>query len=77
MKINKGDAGSTIGSSLVEAGVTKSTSAFVEAMAANPKVNLTPGTYKLRKKQSAESALTALQDPKNRVGGGIVIQAGL
>ncbi|CAM3357355.1 endolytic transglycosylase MltG [Dermacoccus barathri] len=77
VKINKGDAGSTIGSSLVEAGVTKSTSAFVEAMAANPKVNLTPGTYKLRKKQSAESALTALQDPKNRVGGGIVIQEGL
>ncbi|MEB4878186.1 endolytic transglycosylase MltG, partial [Pseudomonas aeruginosa] len=33
--------------------------------------------YKLRKKQSADSALSALQDPKNRVGGGIVIQEGL
>lgn len=77
VKINKGDAGSTIGSTLVSAGVTKSTSAFVEAMATTPDVNLTPGTYKLRKKQSAESALAALQDPKNRVGGGIVIQEGL
>ena len=77
VKINKGDAGSTIGSALVAAGVTKSTSAFVEAMAASPNVNLTPGVYKLRKKQSADSALSALQDPKNRVGGGIVIQEGL
>lgn len=77
VKIDKGDAGSTIGSALVAAGVTKSTSAFVEAMAATPNVTLTPGTYKLRKKQSADSALVALQDPKNRVGGGIVIQEGL
>lgn len=75
--INKGDAGSTVGSALVKAGVTKSTSAFVEAMAANPKANLTPGVYKLKKKQSASSALTALLNPKNRVGGGIVIQEGL
>ena len=75
--INKGDAGSTIGSALVSAGVTKSTSAFVEAMSATPDVNLTPGTYRLRTKQSADSALKALLDPKNRVGGGVVIQEGL
>lgn len=75
--IHKGDAGATIGSALVAAGITKSTSAFVTAMEANPKANLSPGVYKLKKKQSADSALTALMDSKNRVGGGIVIQEGL
>lgn len=77
VKISKGDAGSTIGSALVAAGVTKSTSAFVQAMAAEPDANLVPGIYRLKKHQSAQSALTALLDPKNRVGGGVVIQEGL
>lgn len=74
--VETGDAGSMIGSKLVEAGVTKSTSSFVEAMAADPKANIQPGTYKLRKKQSAATALEALLNPKNR-SGGVTIPEGL
>ena len=74
--IEKGDAGSTIGEKLVAAGITKSTSKFVEAMAADPKANIQPGTYRLKKKQSAMSALEALQNEKNRMGG-VTIPEGL
>ena len=74
--IEPGDAGSVIGSKLVAAGITKSTSAFVDAMAADPKANVVPGTYKLKKQQSAASALTALLDAKNRQGG-VTIPEGL
>lgn len=77
VKINPGDAGSTVGSALVAAGITKSTSVFVAVLTAEPSAKLTPGVYRLRKHQSAASALAALQDPANRVGGGVVIQEGL
>lgn len=74
--VDQGDAGSVIGEKLVAAGVTKSTSKFVEAMATDPKANIQPGTYKLRKRQSAMSAFEALLDSKNRTGG-VTIPEGL
>ncbi|SCL47056.1 UPF0755 protein [Micromonospora citrea] len=62
---------------LVAAGVVKSAKAFVEAAEANSRSkNIQPGTYKLRKQMSGESAVTAMLDPKNRIVNGVTIPEG-
>jgi len=66
-----------IGNVLVDADVVKSTAAFTEAAAANPKgKNIQSGTYNLRKQMAAEQAVTLLLDPKSRVTNGVTIQEG-
>ena len=58
-----------IGNTLVDADVVKSTAAFIEAAAENPKgKNIQSGTYNLRKQMSAKEAVVLLLDPKARVG---------
>jgi UPF0755 protein len=66
-----------IGNVLVDADVVKSTAAFTEAAAANPKgKNIQSGTYNLRKQMAAKEAVTLLLDPKARVTNGITIPEG-
>jgi len=53
-----------IGVTLEKAGVVKSVQAFTGAATANPDAtSITPGSYRLRKQMSAESALGLLLDP--------------
>jgi UPF0755 protein len=57
--------------------VVKSTAAFIDAAEANPRgKNIQPGTYKLKKQMSAESAVALLLDPKARVVNGVTINEG-
>lgn len=62
---------------LYDAGVIKSTKAFIEAAEKNSRSrNIQSGTYKLRKQMSGELALAAMLDPANRVVNGITIPEG-
>ncbi|MEU9509592.1 endolytic transglycosylase MltG [Micromonospora sp. NPDC048170] len=62
---------------LVAVDVVKSAKAFVEAAEANARSkNIQPGTYKLRKQMSGESAVTAMLDLKNRIVNGVTIPEG-
>ncbi|GIJ27162.1 hypothetical protein Vqi01_23240 [Micromonospora qiuiae] len=62
---------------LYEADVVKSTKAFINAANDNSRSrNIQPGTYKLRKQMSGESALAAMLDPANRIVNGITIPEG-
>lgn len=57
-----------IGVTLEKAGVVKSVQAFTEAATANPDAtSITPGSYRLRKQMSAESALGMLLDPDSLI----------
>ncbi|MFI6265497.1 endolytic transglycosylase MltG [Micromonospora sp. NPDC051006] len=62
---------------LYDAGVIKSTKAFIEAAEANSRSkNIQPGLYKLRKQMSGESAVTAMLDLKNKIVNGVTIPEG-
>ncbi|NLU80454.1 endolytic transglycosylase MltG [Micromonospora sp. HNM0581] len=62
---------------LYDAGVVKSTKAFIEAADENSRSrNIQPGTYQLRKQMSGELALAAMLDPQNRVVNGLTIPEG-
>ncbi|BCJ57258.1 endolytic transglycosylase MltG [Micromonospora endophytica] len=62
---------------LYEADVVKSSKAFINAANDNSRSrNIQPGTYKLRKQMSGESALEAMLDPANRIVNGITIPEG-
>ncbi|SCL33710.1 UPF0755 protein [Micromonospora nigra] len=62
---------------LHDAGVVKSTKAFIEAAEENSRSrNIQPGTYTLRLQMSGENALAAMLDPKNRVVNGVTIPEG-
>lgn len=62
---------------LYDAGVVKSTKAFIEAAEDNSRSrNIQPGTYKLRKQMSGANALVAMLEPKNRVINGVTIPEG-
>ncbi|MGH3427307.1 MAG: endolytic transglycosylase MltG, partial [Mycobacteriales bacterium] len=78
VKIDNGDSISTIGNTLVRAKVVKSTGAFVDAADADQRSRkLQPGTYNMRKKMSAKSALGRLLDPAARVTGRFTVREGL
>ncbi|AEB44083.1 MULTISPECIES: endolytic transglycosylase MltG [Micromonospora] len=62
---------------LYDAGVIKSTKAFIEAAEKNSRSrNIQSGTYKLRKQMSGELALAAMLDPASRIVNGITIPEG-
>ncbi|GIJ79676.1 UPF0755 protein [Micromonospora phaseoli] len=62
---------------LRDAGVIKSTKAFLEAAEDNSRSrNIQPGTYKLRKEMSGENALNAMLDPQSRIVNGVTIPEG-
>ena len=73
-----GEIGSDVAASLEEAGVVKTADAFVELLLTQePAVEFMPGTYNLRLEMSSQAALTALQDPANRVELRAVLREGL
>lgn len=63
--IENGATQTDIGDTLVEHGVVKSTTAFLNAIRDSPtEVNIQAGTYRLRSQMSAAEAVKLLQDPK-------------
>ncbi|MFI6579038.1 endolytic transglycosylase MltG [Nocardiopsis sp. NPDC050513] len=78
--IEDGDSGSAVGERLVEAGVVASVRAFTAALGAAEREGgggLVPGTYSLAEEMSGESAVAALLDPENRLGGRVTVPEGL
>ncbi|MCU1421599.1 MAG: mltG [Microbacteriaceae bacterium] len=66
--IANGQIGSDVAATLSKAGVTASTDAFYKLLLKQKTpVNFQPGSYSLKSHMSAQAALTALQDPKNKV----------
>ena len=74
--ITDGQVGGDVASTLVDAGVTKTYQAFYGLLLANPDVSFQPGSYKLKKEMSAQSALDALMDPASKVFTQVVIPEG-
>ena len=75
--INDGDVGETIGDNLAEAGVVKSSRAFYELLLKqDPAPVFQAGTFRLASEMSAQSALTALEDPANKVDFTVTIPEG-
>ena len=76
--IPEGASGADIGDILQSKGVVASGKAFTNAAKNNPKGNtIQPGTYKLKKKMSASSALQALLDPESKGDHTLTIPAGV
>ncbi|CAN5534215.1 endolytic transglycosylase MltG [soil metagenome] len=75
--IQSGDIGSDVAKTLEQAGVTKTFDAFYKLLLKNPSVTFEPGSYQLQKQMSAASALSALQDPKNKIIHVAVIKEGV
>jgi UPF0755 protein len=76
--VNDGDTGRAIAATLQKAGVVKTTKAFLDAAAADPRsASIQPGTYTLKKQMSAKEALAVLVDPKNRSVPHVTIREGL
>jgi UPF0755 protein len=72
-----GDTGTSIGKTLVKAGVVMTSKAFYDAAAkSTPAPTFQPGTYALQQQMSAKSALAALLDPANQVVSTVVIPEG-
>ncbi|MGK5518312.1 endolytic transglycosylase MltG [Micromonospora sp. URMC 107] len=77
VEIKRGALIADMANALVAADVVKSAKAFIEAAEANARSkNIQPGTYKLRKQMSGESAVTAMLDLKNRIVNGVTIPEG-
>ena len=75
--IPEGASGADIGDILQSKGVVASGKAFTNAAKNNPKGNtIQPGTYKLKKKMSANSALQALLDPESKGDHTLTVIAG-
>ena len=68
ISIKDGDTGEDVASTLHKGGVVKTTSAFYDLLLkTKPDPVFQPGVYKLKKQMSAKSALSALQNPKNKL----------
>lgn len=66
-----------IGTTLVEAGVVATAGAFVDAYEANPDAaGITPGTFTLPQRMTADDAVLALLDAANRADRSLTIPAG-
>lgn len=76
--ISDGDTGSDVATTLKKDGVVKTSGAFYSAVVArSPEPVFQPGAYRLAKKMSAKSALTALLDPKSKLQTTAVIPEGM
>lgn len=73
-----GDTGSSISTTLHEAGVTKTSGAFYDYLIANG-LNPTfhPGAYQLQQQMTSEAALAALEDPANKLENTAQLREGL
>jgi UPF0755 protein len=66
--VHQGDSLTTIGSTLVHAGVVKTVGAFTDAADANPAArNIQPGSYRLAMHIPAKTAVAQLLDPARRL----------
>lgn len=73
-----GDSVTTIGGTLVEAGVIATRDAFLDAAAGHPAgTTIQPGTYELRLEMSAAGALGVLVNPANRQVEVVTVPEGL
>lgn len=78
VRVEVGDSGRTIGTTLAEAGVVKTAGAFADAAAADPDAaSIQPGTYVLRERMSATAALGLLLDPASLRSYQVTIPEGL
>ncbi|MBB5873125.1 UPF0755 protein [Allocatelliglobosispora scoriae] len=78
IEVKQGDFIADMGNTLFRADVVKSAQAFVDAAEGNPAaVGIQPGFYKVSKQQSAESALAALLDAKNRLVNKFTVPEGM
>ncbi|MFF4892524.1 endolytic transglycosylase MltG [Micromonospora chersina] len=77
VEVKGGDTLTDIGNTLYDAGVVKSTKAFIEAADANSRSkNIQVGRYKVRKQMKAADVITLMLDPKSRVINGVTIPEG-
>jgi UPF0755 protein len=75
--IAEGDGGQTIAENLAAAGIVKSFDAFYKLLVrTNPEPVFIPGVYTLKAHMSAQSALAALTNQKNRLVNQVVIPEG-
>lgn len=74
--IRDGDIGSDVAVTLHEAGVTMTYDAVYDYLVENPDVGFIPGNWRLQGEMSAESAVTALQDPANKVTDELLVTEG-
>jgi UPF0755 protein len=76
--VNPGDSGRAIGKTLADAGVVKTSDAFVDAAASEPKAaSIQPGTYTLRSHMSGAAALQLMLDPSSRTAERVLVREGL
>jgi UPF0755 protein len=76
--VHGGDTSRTIGAALEKAGVVKTARAFGDAAAGNPRSgSIQPGSYALRARMSAASALAMLLNPVNRTVPEVTVREGL
>jgi UPF0755 protein len=77
--VRAGQTGEDIATSLRDAGVVKTRSAYLAVAQADPQraAAIQPGTYALLKGMSAQEAFDALADPANRVTSGTTLREGL
>jgi UPF0755 protein len=75
--VHPGDSASTIGSTLSDAGVVRSSGAFATAASANPRSRgIQPGTYRLRRHMKASFALALMLKPSSLVSYRVTIPEG-
>jgi UPF0755 protein len=75
--IKDGDNGGDIATTLQKAGVVKTYDAFYSLLLrTKPDPVFQPGVYQVKKQMSAKSALSALQDPKNKLQRTVTIPEG-
>jgi len=79
ISIKAGDTGEDIATTLRDAGVTKTRTAYLEAAAGDPQsaAKIQPGSYSMRKQMSGADAFALLIDPANRVADRVTIREGL
>lgn len=69
VEVAEGDTAADIAATMVDEDVVKSAKAFTSAAEDDPRSrSIQPGTYRLRKQMSGQSALALMLDPKSRVG---------
>lgn len=77
--VKPGDTGEQIATTLRDAGVTRTRTAYLEAAAGDPEAaaRIQPGTYALLKGMRGVDAFAALSDPANRTANRTTVREGL
>ncbi len=77
--VRAGDTGADIATTLRDAGVTKTRTAYLDAAAGDPKsaAAIQSGTYLMRSEMTGQDAFGVLTDPNNRVTDQVTVREGL